>query len=101
MAVKGASALDVAEVTITLSRELPVNELEIAQTVMQLQGLVPDKLLIAQIPFVDDAAAALEELAAQKAEEADRNAAMYGLPRATDKPDLTGDEDANDAGAAE
>lgn len=100
MAVKGASALDVAEVTITLSRALPVNELEIAQTVTTLQGLVPDKMLISQVPFVDDANAALEELAAQRAEEADRNAAMYGLPRATDKPGMTGDEDADDGNSA-
>ena len=101
VSVRGAAALDVAEVTITLSRSLPVNELEIAQMVMQLQGLVPDKLLIAQVPFVDDVTTALEELAAQKAEEADRNSALYGLPKATDKPDMTGDEDANHGDAAE
>lgn len=88
--VKGMGALDVEDVTITLSRALPVNELEIAQTVTTLQGLVPDKTLLAQIPFVDDVQAALDELEEQRAEQAKRDAAMYGFPTAT--PDQTADD---------
>lgn len=49
-------------VEMTFTRSLPVNESETAQMVAQLSGMVPRRLLLAQLPFVEDANAALEEL---------------------------------------
>lgn len=83
--VRGGQTLDPDDVTITLSRALPVNELEVAQTVTTLQGLVPDEILLAQVPFVDDPAEAKQQIEQQKAEQAKRDAALYGLPDANDK----------------
>lgn len=65
---KGGAALDIAQVTITFTRSLPVNDLEIAQMVGTLQGIVPDQILLTQLPFVEDAQAALEQLTVQKQE---------------------------------
>ena len=53
--VQGAAELDVEQVQITFKRTLPVNDLEIAQTVQAYRGIVPDELLLSQIPFVEDA----------------------------------------------
>ena len=82
--VRGGRALVADEVEIVLSRSLPVNELEVAQMVSTLQGIVPDATLLAQVPFVDDPAAALDALAKQREEQAKNAAAMYGLPDAND-----------------
>ncbi len=46
-------------ISISFSRSLPVNRLEIAQTVKAYEGLVPKKLLLSQIPFIEDADEAL------------------------------------------
>ncbi len=53
--VQGAAELDIDQVQITFSRALPVNDLEIARTVQAYRGIVPDEILLAQIPWVDDA----------------------------------------------
>ena len=65
--------LDVSTVDITFKRSLPANELEIAQTVTQLQGLVPLETLLAQIPFVPDAKAAADELRQEQEKERQSN----------------------------
>ena len=54
--VQGVAELDVDQVQITFSRSLPVNDLEIAKTVQAYRGIVPDEILLSQVPFVDDAA---------------------------------------------
>ena len=74
---KGAAALDIDKVQITFSRSLPVNELEIAQTVQAYKDLVPDELLLAQVPFVEDADKALEMLQQEKAEKVKESAMMF------------------------
>lgn len=97
--VRGQRALDTDEVEITLSRALPVNELEVAQMVSTLQGIVPDEILVGQVPFVDDPVAAMDKLKEQKAEAAQREAALYGLPQANDKTAIK--EDGDDGNAEE
>ena len=99
--VRGSRVLDVDDVTITLSRALPVNELEIAQMVTTLQGLVPDAMLLAQVPFVDDVNTALDELAKQKEQQAKRDAEMYGFAETAERPDLTDTEDKDNGDTAE
>ncbi|MBN1778444.1 MAG: phage portal protein, partial [Clostridiales bacterium] len=53
--VQGAAEFDVDQVLITFSRTLPVNDLEIARTVRAYRGIVPDEILLSQVPWVDDA----------------------------------------------
>ena len=72
LARKGTAALNAEKVQITFSRSLPVNDLEIAQTLATYQGMVPEKLLLAQVPFVEDAEAAGKLLNRERAEAAGR-----------------------------
>ena len=76
---KGAAALNAEKVQITFSRSLPVNDLEIAQTLATYQGMVPEKLLLAQVPFVEDAEAAGKLLNRERAEAAGRQREAFEI----------------------
>lgn len=52
MQVKGVKVSDVNRVQIVFTRALPVNDLEIAQTIQALRGLVPEDVLLSQVPFM-------------------------------------------------
>lgn len=49
-------------VDIIFTRNLPVNEADIADMVEKLDGIVSKKTLVAQLPFVDDAEQEIEQL---------------------------------------
>ena len=71
LSVLARTTLDPETVEMTFTRSLPVNETETAQMVAQLSGIAPQRALLAQLPFIDDVDAAMEELAAQRAQEAE------------------------------
>lgn len=50
------------DVNIIVSRNLPIDIAEIVETVSKLKGVVSDKTLLAQIPFVNDIDGELSEL---------------------------------------
>ena len=79
LATKGAPKLDVESVRMQFTRSLPVNELETSQMIRNLEGMVPPEQLLAQLPFVDDPAAAAEQMEEQRAQESAREAQMYSL----------------------
>ena len=79
LARKGTAALNAEKVQITFSRSLPVNDLEIAQTLATYQGMVPEKLLLAQVPFVEDAEAAGKLLNKERAEAAGRQREAFEI----------------------
>ena len=54
------------DVEITFTRNIPVNQTEIAQEINSLRGLVSDYTLLAQLPFIQDPKAELELLADEK-----------------------------------
>lgn len=64
--------------TITLSRNLPQNNKEIADIVAELADIVPDSFLYELLWFIDDPQKALEEMKAQK-EEASKNSLTNSL----------------------
>ncbi len=66
--------IDPDSINIKFSRALPVNETEIAQMVSELNGLVPDDVLLSLLPFIDDPKAAAEQMAKLKQES---QAAMF------------------------
>ena len=71
LGVLARTSLDPETVEMTFTRSLPVNETETAQMVAQLSGIAPQRALLAQLPFIDDVDAAMEELAAQRAGQQD------------------------------
>ncbi len=58
---KGGKKLDVNKVQIVLARSLPVNELEVAQTLKTYETLVPKEVLLSQIPFVENPKEVMEK----------------------------------------
>ena len=63
------------DVHISFIRNLPVNLTETIQLVNSLQGIVSNKTLLSQIPFVSDVNAELEAVQKQKEE----NMALYSF----------------------
>jgi len=74
--VKG-KAIDVSGVEIVMNRNLPANDLEIAQTISTLANMVSNETLISQLSFVHDAAEETKKVTAQKDEEAKRQQEMF------------------------
>lgn len=68
LSLKGAPRLDAEAVRMVFTRALPVNELETAQVVEKLRGIVPEEILLAQVPFVEDAEQAAELMRGAAAE---------------------------------
>jgi SPP1 family phage portal protein len=92
LSIKGAPALDADAVTMTFTRSLPVNDLEIAQTVQTLKNLVPDEVLLKQVPWVSDVKEALKALEKQKAEAVkQQQEAFGGYPNANNPPAPNGE----------
>lgn len=51
MEIRGSLPLEASKVRITFTHALPKNELETAQMIGHLKGLVPDEVLLSQLPF--------------------------------------------------
>ncbi|MDE6181870.1 MAG: phage portal protein [Eubacteriales bacterium] len=66
--IKGGKEIDTSLIEITMSRTLPVNDLELAQTLNNLTDLVASETLLAQLPFVKDPKKECEKLKKEKAE---------------------------------
>jgi len=93
----GGQALDANTVQMTFTRSLPINELETAQMVQTLKGIVPDEILIKQVPFVQDSDAAMEMMKQQRADALkDQQAVMGTYPDAN--ADKEADKDVKDDG---
>jgi len=60
------SKFDWRAIDIMFRRNIPANLSEIATVVSQLDGIVSNETLLAQIPFVDDATAEQEKLNDEK-----------------------------------
>jgi SPP1 family phage portal protein len=78
LSLKGAQKLNADAVQMMFRRSLPVNDLEIAQTIQMLKDLVPAKLLLAQVPFVEDVQSAFDDLAQEKKDNIAAQAAAFG-----------------------
>lgn len=72
------------DIQIIFTRNIPVNATEIVQEVNSLRGLVSDKTLIAQIPFVTDVDAEMEAVKEQK----EANISLYSFNQEEEDEDL-------------
>ena len=59
-------------------RSLPANDLETAQMVQMLSGLVPAKTLLSQVAFIEDVNQAFDELQEEKQANIAAQAAAFG-----------------------
>ncbi|MFD1954288.1 phage portal protein [Paenibacillus thailandensis] len=77
--VKG-KAVNVDDVEITMTHELPADDVEKANVVVQLKDLVSDETLLSQISFVKDPAEELKRVAKQRKEAAKQQQQAFGMP---------------------
>jgi len=87
LSVKGADSIW-RDIDIIFTRNIPVDEAAIASEINTLRGLVSDKTLLAQLPFIDDVEAELEEMDKQNK----TNATLYSFN--SDNASNTGDGNA-------
>lgn len=88
LSVKG-KAVDVSNVTITMTRNLPEADITIQEIVL-LVGLVSNETLLKLLPFVNDAPEEVEKVRKQLEEEIERNQKAFGMPMGNE--DVTGNE---------
>ena len=76
LAIKGKKPVDVENVTITITRNLPKNLVELAQVIGNLEGICSKETLVAQLPFVDDPEKEVEKAAEEKRQAMDEQFVM-------------------------
>ena len=90
LSLKGKPSLDADSVQMMFRRSLPVNDLEIAQMVQMLSGLVPAKMLLSQVPFIDDVNTAFDDLTEERQANIAAQAAAFGAFPAAEEEDDEG-----------
>lgn len=94
MAIKGMPQIDPNDVEFTFSRNLPANEVELAQVVSSLHGIVTDETLFGLLPFIQDAKAEIEKLNKQKKQALERQKQAFAASANTPpEGDVTDDEE--------
>lgn len=89
--VKG-KAVNVSDVNITMTRNLPANDLETAQMISSLAGSVSNETLISQLSFVNNAADEKKKLNTEKDEDVKRQQAAFAFPVDNGTKDVTANE---------
>lgn len=98
LALHGKS-VDPAGITMTFTRALPKNLLEISQIVANLWGKVSRKTLLSQVPFVDDVDEELKALDEETEEKLKRQQEVFGMQENT--PPQDGNPDHKEPGKSE
>lgn len=91
LALHGKS-VDPAGITMTFTRALPKNLLEISQIVANLWGKVSRKTLLSQVPFVDDVDEELKALDEEAEENLKRQQEAFGMQENTPPTDGNPDQ---------
>lgn len=86
LALHGKS-VDPSGITMTFTRALPKNLLEISQIVANLWGKVSRKTLLSQVPFVDDVDEELKALDEEAEEDLKRQQEVFGVQENTPPSD--------------
>lgn len=95
LALHGKS-VDPAGITMTFTRALPKNLLEISQIVANLWGKVSRKTLLSQVPFVDDVDEELKALDEETEENLKRQQEVFGMQENTPPQDGNPDQKESD-----
>ena len=88
--------VDPAGITMTFTRALPKNLLEISQIVANLWGKVSRKTLLSQVPFVDDVDEELKALDEETEENLKRQQEVFGMQENTPPQDGNPDQKESD-----
>jgi SPP1 family phage portal protein len=91
--IKG-KAVDVSDVAITMTRNLPVNDLETSQMIQNLDGKVSLETLLSQLSFVDDVAEEVKKVVQMELERLKRQQEAFGMPVGEEEKDEIDNETA-------
>lgn len=86
------------DIDYVFNRNLPTNNIEIAQMVSQLKNILSDETLISQVPFVKDVKVELNRLEEQDKKKNDNIQKSFGFPKVGDDDVM---DKANDGGGTE
>lgn len=78
LSIKGKS-VDVSDAKITMTRNLPANDMDTANMISQLSGKVSNETLIGQLSFISDPSEEDKKLNLQKEEDIKRNQKAFGM----------------------
>lgn len=95
LALHGKS-VDPTGITMTFTRALPKNLLEISQIVANLWGKVSRKTLLSQVPFVDDVDEEMKALDEETEENLKRQQEVFGMQENTPPQDGNPDQKESD-----
>lgn len=84
--------LTLNDIEYVFNRNLPTNNIEIAQMVSQLKNLLSDETLISQVPFVKDVKVELDRLELQENKRTDNLQKSFGFPKPDNKIEGFNDE---------
>ena len=90
------SVVSSGDVDFIFNRNLPENNLELAQTINYLRGLVSDETLLEQLDFVSDSAEEMELVEKQEESRVEREIKREELYRKSTGADYTALEDLTD-----
>ncbi|MFF2449358.1 phage portal protein [Neobacillus sp. NPDC058068] len=82
-----AKDVDVSDVKITMTRNLPANDLETANIISLLDGKVSLETLISQLSFVNDVAEEIKKVIDLETERLKRQQEAFSMPMTTDVTD--------------
>jgi SPP1 family phage portal protein len=91
---KQGTQYDSSKVTVAINKSRITNDLALVQLIMQSRGLVPDNLLLAAHPLVDDVNQAIKDMAEQQKQQDQRRSQIFGnndVPPQTQAGDTGGD----------
>lgn len=73
------TVIDTDEIEIVMSRTLPQNTAELANTVAALSGLVSQETLLSQLPFVEDPAEEIKKLRKENQKTSEYQKSVFSL----------------------
>ena len=68
----------IEDINVIFTRNLPINDLEIADMIVRLDGKVDDETLIGRLSFIDDASAIIERVEEKKAQNMENYLGNFG-----------------------
>ena len=92
MQLKGMPLINPDDIEIVFSRNLPANEVELAQVVSTLSGMVTDRTLLSLLPFVQDPEAEAKALEKEKQQSMERQKQAFVNTANTPPEEVTEDE---------
>lgn len=95
------SGLTVNDIEFVFNRNLPTNNIEIAQMVSQLAHIVSKETLLSQVPFIKDVDIEMERIGKEEKERGENLKSQFGFPKAGEINENRNENDKDEGGVGE